>query len=689
MTEAPLSEIIPESASSAPSSEASPDDSAGPSAESAAPSGFRLQMLADAPVDDDLTDRFGYRDIADGLARLIEGEETATPLTIAVSAPWGAGKTSLLRLVENRVVRQRIKRGEAPTIVVWFNAWMHDAAPSISAALAADVARHATHCRDPLVRLWHPLPTSMLSPQERTRRRVWLAGVALVIAVAIYFLAHGLIGPSLTQVAKVQAALGASVAGWFVLAWGLSFLWPRVHKSVAAVAAFVDDPRSAAATGSMSQVAAQLGELIDEARAGVRRAWGVKQRPRFVVVVEDLERCQLPKAVDVCEVVAQLLDHPGVITVLVGDLRVIAASAEVKYKEAAERFGQDPDFAADGLGRFFLQKVVQFELELPPIPEWRLRELVRSAPPTASIYGSKTDRRTPMPSLLRRSERSLLGSAATLAALIAIPVFILVDPAEKLSRGSITIRLSWLGPSWLGPLLGAIVFVFVVSGAGALWSNARRRRMTALRIEVGRLVDSIISSVLADSATAPDSTEVEQEVHRRLTAAIKPEFTSRRYWERAASLTSPEEVRRRLQLRATADEEIRTRAEAVIIDLLPPLPRMAKRLLNRLYFLLVVAWSRNLIADDRVTPEQLGKWAVLLDQWPTAARAINRDPGLAGQLEDAAGQEDAFTKMCARYTPPLARDVEGLRQFFNTSPQVGAVAEHLVYLGANVPARTA
>jgi hypothetical protein len=114
---------------------------------------------------------------------------------------------------------------------------------------------------------------------------------------------------------------------------------------------------------------------------------------------------------------------------------------------------------------------------------------------------------------------------------------------------------------------------------------------------------------------------------------------------------------------------------------------MAKRLLNRLYFLLVVAWSRNLIADDRVTPEQLGKWAVLLDQWPTAARVITRNPGLAGELEDAADQEDAFIKMCASYTPPLARDAAGLRQFFNTDPHVGAVAEHRVYLGADLPTR--
>jgi hypothetical protein len=47
-------------------------------------------MLADAPVDDDLTDRFGYGDIADGLARLIEGEETAGPADDRGERPVGS-----------------------------------------------------------------------------------------------------------------------------------------------------------------------------------------------------------------------------------------------------------------------------------------------------------------------------------------------------------------------------------------------------------------------------------------------------------------------------------------------------------------------------------------------------------------------------------------------------------------------
>jgi len=62
---------------------------------------------------------------------------------------------------------------------------------------------------------------------------------------------------------------------------------------------------------------------------------------------------------------------------------------------------------------------------------------------------------------------------------------------------------------------------------------------------------------------------------------------------------------------------------------------------------------------------------------------------LAAELEKlAAGPKDAFTEKCASATPPLARDVAGLQRYFSAEPPIGAVAEHLVYLGANIRPRT-
>src|SRR6266511_2920595 len=58
----------------------------------------------------------------------------------------------------------------------------------------------------------------------------------------------------------------------------------------------------------------------------VRRQWLVIPRDprRFVIFVDDLERCRPPRAVEVCEVASQLLGHPNVVTVLVADMATIA-----------------------------------------------------------------------------------------------------------------------------------------------------------------------------------------------------------------------------------------------------------------------------------------------------------------------------------------------------------------------------
>ena len=462
-------------------------------------------MLADVPVGDDAADLLGYGDIADGLARLIEGEDTATPLTIAVSAPWGAGKTSLLRLVEDRVVRQRADRGVAPAIVVWFNAWMHDGAPSLSAAMAADVARHATRCRSFWMRLWHPLPASMLSPQERARRRFWLAAVALLLAVAIYPLVSFLVGPKQADETKVRATFGASAVAWFALFWGISVLCPRVQRSVAAVAAFVDDPRSAAATGSMTEVSAQLGELIREAQDGIRRAWGTEQQPRFVVIVDDLERCQPSKAVDVCEVAAQLLDHPGVITVLIGDLRIIAASAELKYRDAADKFSKDADFEVGGWGRAYLQKVVQFVLELPPVSQERLRGL-RSALATGPAFASRADCSTRKPPLGRRLQSAGRNplTAMALAPLTVTTLILLTMASFHPTGGHVVVPI--------------ILGIFGVCAMGALaslaWEDHRDRKIKNLRDELSRLVNDVILDVRTQPDGPPASADLEAEVIR-------------------------------------------------------------------------------------------------------------------------------------------------------------------------------
>ena len=178
-----------------------------------ASAGRRVALLADAPLGDPALDRFGFAEFANALALIVDDEETATPLTIAVSAPWGGGKSSLGCMLQT-MLEQRVRNrgGDDPRLVVWFNAWEHDDAPHLGAALAASVVRAADRNRHWWRRLLSPLPSAMLQPGERSRQTVAIALVSALAGLLVALLAPGEWTASIFG-GEERAASGAGVLG--------------------------------------------------------------------------------------------------------------------------------------------------------------------------------------------------------------------------------------------------------------------------------------------------------------------------------------------------------------------------------------------------------------------------------------------------------------------------------------------
>ena len=87
----------------------------------------------------------------------------------------------------------------------------------------------------------------------------------------------------------------------------------------------------------MDDVREQLGKIVRQAT----------HHRRLIVFVDDLERCRPPRAVDIREAATQLLGHPQVVTVLVGDMNAIAAAAAIKYADLEGKYMPDGEPAAD------------------------------------------------------------------------------------------------------------------------------------------------------------------------------------------------------------------------------------------------------------------------------------------------------------------------------------------------------
>jgi hypothetical protein len=99
------------------------------------------------------------------------------------------------------------------------------------------------------------------------------------------------------------------------------------------------------------------------------------------VFIDDIERCQPPRSIEVCEAVNHLLSHQDVVVVLIGDMQTIATAAEAKYKDLAPRYRSNVETPVDGdappssFGELYLQKVVQFRFDVPVHDHATLQEL--------------------------------------------------------------------------------------------------------------------------------------------------------------------------------------------------------------------------------------------------------------------------------------------------------------------------
>ncbi|MEA2312786.1 MAG: hypothetical protein QOE28_2754, partial [Solirubrobacteraceae bacterium] len=217
-------------------------------------------------------DRMGYGAHADAIARAIAHPETVPPLTIGIRAPWGAGKTSLMRMIQERLewptgpppagapaaLREihlkgvgagrvthgmllRAARGAEPARAlaatpkiesgheaqdearwrptVWFNPWMYQTGEQIWAGLAHEIIRQVTARMGPGEReqFWLRLNLKRIDEQA-VRRRIytlvlarvlpWAAGALAMLLAGLVLLATG----ALTAVGAALTAAGPVVA---------------------------------------------------------------------------------------------------------------------------------------------------------------------------------------------------------------------------------------------------------------------------------------------------------------------------------------------------------------------------------------------------------------------------------------------------------------------------------------------
>lgn len=373
-------------------------------------------------------DALGYDVYAYAISKFLTHPETKQPLTISIQAPWGGGKTSLMRMIQQELdpealksyreqeskdegaskekrtknkltlgdVRDELKNLDqeytnfeiAPeknikAITIWFNAWKYESTEQVWAGLDDEIIRqYVDHLEKPIDRekFWFSLHMHRLDA-DKIRLRIynriwtlwsrsmyiWLIGF-LALIISFITIAIVQINPLIQQASLSGAALS------LLLVIGKAVLnYKRINKEPAVItlSEYAQIPDYRANLGFVHNVDKDMKYMFDIISTDLP----------LVIFIDDLDRCSPEKVAEVVEAVNLFLagDYKNCFFVLGMDPDIIAAALEVAHSSVIDKlFELNPSTKGTPIGWRFMDKFVQLPFVIPPVENVDLENYTKS-----------------------------------------------------------------------------------------------------------------------------------------------------------------------------------------------------------------------------------------------------------------------------------------------------------------------
>ncbi|HEX5610750.1 MAG TPA: P-loop NTPase fold protein [Solirubrobacterales bacterium] len=340
----------------------------------ARPTGFRAGAASDRPS---TADELNFADYAQAFAEIIASPQTTPPLTIGIYGSWGIGKSSLLQMIAEEFPEpdQAGSDGGDPdeikVHVVQFNAWEYSSSEMIWPSLVRRImeqmeaaaqwgyfSRLADTFKRNLARLWR---------RQRNRLVAILAVVAPLAVLAIWKLDFdpAVIGAAVVAIGiPGLIKLGAEAASNPVSRWAGALVDQEEYGN--------ELPYMREIHSDLSFLVRQMGGDAETGPAAEEPSGG----PRILVMIDDLDRCEPEKAVEVLQAINLLLDFRVFVVCLGIDARIITAAVDAHYKEVLG------DAGASGFE--YLDKIVQIPFLIPTASELEVKSFIEAQMPVSA-----------------------------------------------------------------------------------------------------------------------------------------------------------------------------------------------------------------------------------------------------------------------------------------------------------------
>ena len=348
--------------------------------------------VSDRPAHSVAEDRLGFRDSVVALVQFLRSEETAAPLAIGVCAPWGRGKTSFMRMVDEEL-RETPPEMPVRFARVWFNPWKYDEEKHVWAALVAAL----TGCIQESLGLRGRLRFEGRRFLANFRNK-FDSGLGVRLAILLFLLAalivlsvdesmqafnasvlEGLLGQPAVD------ALGKTPLGALLPLLVAAFLTYQIYFKVFAVfneglLSHLQKSDYSDKIGTLAEFEAEMQALNDS----------MPRDLKVVVFIDDLDRCKPGILSQIIESMQLLEVSRKCIFVLGMDMNIVVQTIENEYADVNPEVKRSEDHAESfqhGRGYRFLEKIIQVRLGVPEYGPAQMRRFAESLSAPAETAG--------------------------------------------------------------------------------------------------------------------------------------------------------------------------------------------------------------------------------------------------------------------------------------------------------------
>jgi tetratricopeptide (TPR) repeat protein len=329
-------------------------------------------------------DYLGFRPYVEVVARFLTHEETELPLTLSVEGEWGSGKSSFLSQLKNEIGKIYKEKDQETAFIVEFDPWRHD---KDEALWAAFVLRFIGQVSGKLGLRKRLYANMSLKLAQYNWREGWIDFVKVVGLIIVWLVVTGVLVTLVYKGVPLDQNGNIKLPGWIgstaVIAGALFVALGKVKDFLGSPLA-ADLKKYMRRPDYVSKVSF-IEKFHDDFKKIVSAYAGEE---RVYVFVDDLDRCNVPKAAELMESISLMIsENPKLVFVMGMDREKVAAGLAVKHEKLlpylagqTEKKEVDKDevkrLRGVRYGYSFIEKFIQVPFSLPQPDEKSIGEML-------------------------------------------------------------------------------------------------------------------------------------------------------------------------------------------------------------------------------------------------------------------------------------------------------------------------